>query len=287
MKKYFRHKIENLISVKNIITIEYLNLSKDYKYETESHNFWELIYVDKESVFCVSQGKTVELKEGEILFHKPLAKHSIYSNKKTAPAVFILCFECNSPAMSAFEGLRTKLNKKNRMLLASIIEEMKTTFCYPFDKKLIIQENPNLGGQEVIRIYIELLLIFILREEKEKNINTIFLSNDDYEVQLVKHITEYFNENIYKKINIEHVCERFNYSKSYLSKVFKSIMKTTLMEYFTSLKIKEAKRLLINEKISITEISDKLSFSDPHYFSMLFKKHTGMPPVKYIHSIER
>lgn len=286
MKKYFRHKIENLISIKNILTIEYLNLHKDYYYPSESHNFWELVYADRESVFCVAEGKTVKLQEGEILFHRPNVNHSIYTDQVNAPAVFIMCFDCNSSAMTAFNNYTRPLNKHNKNLLSLIIEEMKRTFMYPFEKKLVVKENPSLGGQEAIRIYLELLLIYLLREIHVQSGSTVFLNSQNYESQLIGLIIEYLKENVPEKLTVEQVCKKFNYSKSYISRIFKEVTGKTIIEYFNFLKMEEAKHLLALD-ISIKEIAERLSYNDPHYLTYQFKKTVGISPSKFIKSIER
>ena len=59
----------------------------------------------------------------------------------------------------------------------------------------------------------------------------------------------------------------------------------TVLNYINSLKIREAKALLRESKLSVTEISEKLGFNSIHYFSRLFKKTTGHSPKEYIRSI--
>jgi AraC-like DNA-binding protein len=285
MRKYFRHKIENLITIKNILTIEYLNLKKDFSYPTEKHNFWELVYVDRESLFCVTEEQEIELREGEILFHRPLEAHSIHSNNKTTATVFIICFESSSPAMNAFTHLKKPLNKRNKNLLSLIIQEMKNTFQYPFERKLVVKKNPVIGGQEVIRIYLELLLISILRELEETGKTVVFLPHNDYKNQLAELIVNYMKDSIHDNFKIADLCRKFNYGKSYLSKIFKETYGKPIIEYYNCLKIEEAKMLFAGG-LSVTQVSDKLSFSDPHYFTYLFKKIVGITPSKFIKSIE-
>ena len=45
--------------------------------------------------------------------------------------------------------------------------------------------------------------------------------------------------------------------------------------------MKEAKRLIRERELSVKEISEKLSFDTPNYFSKTFKKKTGMTPLQY------
>jgi two-component system response regulator YesN len=53
------------------------------------------------------------------------------------------------------------------------------------------------------------------------------------------------------------------------------------MEYYLELKIKTAKKLLKENELSIKEISEKLAFDTPNYFSKTFKKIVGFTPTEY------
>ena len=53
------------------------------------------------------------------------------------------------------------------------------------------------------------------------------------------------------------------------------------MEYYSDLKISTAKKLLRENELSIKEISEKLCFDTPNYFSKTFKKIVGLTPSEY------
>ena len=53
------------------------------------------------------------------------------------------------------------------------------------------------------------------------------------------------------------------------------------MSYFISLKIKEAKRLLRETDLTVTQISASLAFDNPNYFSKTFKRVSGYTPLQY------
>ena len=52
------------------------------------------------------------------------------------------------------------------------------------------------------------------------------------------------------------------------------------MQYYTELKIQEAKKLL-RENVSSVDIADKLHFESATYFTKVFKKHAKMTPSQY------
>ena len=62
---------------------------------------------------------------------------------------------------------------------------------------------------------------------------------------------------------------------------FKQITKITPMQYIMSLRMNNAMNMLDNTKNNVTQISTAVGYENPHYFSRVFKKHTGMTPLEY------
>ncbi len=283
--KYYKYKIENLIRVTKIITVHYFEFGKNFVSGTESHDFWEIVYADRGNVICKREGEEKVLSEGEIFFHKPNEEHSLRADSKNAPNVFIISFECKSEALHFFEGKTIKLNKSNVNFIYSIINEAKKTFNIPFSdpkvKKMPILEKPTLGGLQLIKNYLEILLINVLRDQTEiEGKNNLFLSvvNNG---KISKRVIDILKDYAYKRIKIEDICKNMNYSKSYLFKKFKKETGRSIMDYYAEIKIECAKKLLREDNYSVTEIAEKLDFDSQSYFSKVFKKNTGYSPLKY------
>ena len=81
-RKYYKHKIENLIVIGKIVTVHYFEFDKRFKSKGEAHDFWELVYVDRGELICNTQTERFVLKEGEACFHKPNEFHAHESNGK-------------------------------------------------------------------------------------------------------------------------------------------------------------------------------------------------------------
>ncbi len=284
--QYYKHKIENLLVINKIVTIHYFEFDKDFQGQTESHDFWELVYADKATVFCTANGEETELCEGEVLFHQPLETHSLRANGQNAPNVFIVSFECKSDAIRFFERRKMKLNKQFLRFVYAIIEESKKTFDLPYSdpelKKMKLLSSPTLGGQQLIKNYLEILLINLLRNETEKaRGEAVFLQREDYEGVLAQRVIDFLKENIYRPLSIAKICEGLHYNKSYIFKQFKSATNASVMQYFHKMKIAEGKRLLRETDYSVSQIAEKLAFDTPNYFSKTFKRLTGYTPLHY------
>ena len=66
-----------------------------------------------------------------------------------------------------------------------------------------------------------------------------------------------------------------------LSKVFKDEAGENFIEYLTSIRVNEAKRLLTDCNMSMKEIGILVGYSDPNYFSRIFKKTVGITPTEF------
>ena len=53
------------------------------------------------------------------------------------------------------------------------------------------------------------------------------------------------------------------------------------MEYLTEIRMNRARELLAGTELSMKEICGEVGYSDPNYFSRIFKKHTGLTPTEY------
>lgn len=100
---FIPRRIDPLFVVSKIATVFYFEFSPTYRSRTESHDFWEFIYVDKGSVVARVEGRDYALSQGEYTFHKPNDSHMIRSANGTIPSVFIITFVCHSPAMRVFD----------------------------------------------------------------------------------------------------------------------------------------------------------------------------------------
>lgn len=286
MRTYFRHKLSNLISISKIVTIHYFEFDKDFQNEGESHDFWEIVFAEKENLFCTSDGKQIVLEQGEILFHKPNEFHSLAANGKNAPNVFILSFVCKSEPINFFENKKIALPPHLAKFIYSILEEGRKTFDIPYSdpnlKKMNLLPHPTLGGEQLIKNYLEIFLINLLREQTETaQGNTTFLPWKEFSKKPIDDVTAVLKENIYSALTIDEICEKTNYSKAYLFRVFKGKTGKTIMTYFTELKIEQAKQLLRENELSVREISEKLAFNTPDYFTKTFKRMTGVTPLAY------
>lgn len=82
-------------------------------------------------------------------------------------------------------------------------------------------------------------------------------------------------------MSLNMVCTYLGVSISYFSMNFKNYTGETFVEALTRIRIEKAKKLMDTTDLRTYEIAEKVGYNDPHYFSMIFKKVTGMTPSEY------
>ena len=92
---------------------------------------------------------------------------------------------------------------------------------------------------------------------------------------------EYIKKNFNSDISLEDVSREVNISPYYFSKLFKDETGEGFVEYLTNLRIDKAKELLSGTNYSMKEICQMVGYTDPNYFSRIFKKNVGVTPTEY------
>ncbi|WP_322923239.1 response regulator [Paenibacillus campi] len=83
------------------------------------------------------------------------------------------------------------------------------------------------------------------------------------------------------QLSLYEVSKQLAVSSSHLSKIFSQETGQTMTDYLTLLRIGKAKELLKMTRHKTFEIAFQVGYKDPHYFSNLFKKITGLTPTEY------
>ena len=106
-------------------------------------------------------------------------------------------------------------------------------------------------------------------------------SIEEHGKALFDRVTVIFEANIQGKMDMESLASELNFNYASFREEFKSYTGLSPYQYFLQMKINRAKELLLDGGLSVKEISYKLAFDNPYYFSRLFKKKTGMAPSQW------
>ncbi|MDH8676809.1 response regulator [Fusibacter bizertensis] len=93
-----------------------------------------------------------------------------------------------------------------------------------------------------------------------------------------KYIELYYNN---PHFNINDVSKHLLVNQTYLRKMFKEEMGTTISEYLTKVRMESAKQLITEGQYKLSAISEMVGYNDPGYFSKCFKNYYGVSPREY------
>jgi len=92
---------------------------------------------------------------------------------------------------------------------------------------------------------------------------------------------DYIYEHLHTRITVSQLAGHTGLDASYLSRLFKKEVGVTINEYIRSRKIETAKNLLVYSDYGSAQIASILAFPSQSYFSEVFRRQTGMSPLRY------
>lgn len=284
--------LKNELTVSSIVSIHYFEYMNDFSFPGESHNFWEFLCVDKGEVIVQAGSASHILKKGQIIFHKPNEFHDVNANGKIAPNLVVISFQCDSPAMDFFCNRILDITEKERSLMAKIISERKRCIVSPLNnphlKKLELLPKPAFGSQQLIRLYLEELLLLMIRRSAVTDCDSrpVKSVRQKTDALVYERITAYLEGHVQEQLSLDTICRDNMISHSQIQKLFRKYNHSGVIDYFCQLKIERAKLLIRENHYNFTQIAEFLGYTSVHYFSRQFKKVAAMTPSEYASSIK-
>lgn len=288
---YELQKIKKEIEIDGFHTIYYFEFGKHFSHTPEKHDFWELVYVDSGEIIAVTDGVKNSLSCGQVVFHEPDEVHAHLSNELVPNNMLIISFSTKSEAMSYFKKRTFTLDKQLKTLLSLFINEVENSIGnlpnkYDISAGIKFDDAP-VGTAQLLECYLTEFLIKLIRKGRQNDKKDFSASenrtiSDNSIIELMK---KYMQDKIYENITLKDMCAHFMLGKSQLSKIFKENSGKSPYAYYTSLRISEAKKLLREGNLSVSEISEKLGYTDIYGFSRAFKRSVGLSPMAYKQSV--
>lgn len=269
-----------LLEIDVISAINCFDLAPEFETKENHHASWEFVYVDAGRIRCRCGEREAELLRGQMVFHRPGEVHSTVCNGRESAAIISVLFECNSPRMEFFSERILSVPDALMPIFRAFMSEGHKNYVvseYPLKPR----GNAPIDGDQVLRNYLEILLILLMRGDGDGEDGGIEEGTPRSGKHLSSEICEYLKEHVCERITLDMLSEKFHFGKVYLCDVFKKDMGCTIMNYHLDLKMTEAKRLLRETGTSISEISERLGFESQSYFSRCFKRRVGYSPQSF------
>lgn len=230
-----------------------LNGRKDY----------QLIYIHEGCGYYIKRQKTLKYEAGSLIFYRP-EEPQIYSYfAKDTPEVYWVHFtgsECEN-IISRYHLMDCRMESSIQLkaLFQEIILELQLQ--KPYFEDII--------NSTFIKIIASVQRSLSLTEKA--SINNF----------AIDHLIISLNQHYTRDWTIQSMADFCNLSTDYFSHIFKEVTHTTPMNFLTKLRIDKSKELLLAESMSISNVAFLVGYSDPLYFSRVFKKREGVSPKQY------
>lgn len=284
--------IAPIFSVNELYTLYYFNHKSGYVFEGESHNFWEIIYVDKGCASGINGTEPYTLEQGQVIFHHPNVFHNFRTGDESGEecSIIVISFNGNLQLLEQFGEHIFTLNLRERKLLKDIVEEGKQVYHKNFGSNLIYRKDlPQQteevpGAKQMICSLLEQFLILLYRKQKEfpAQVQSLPMQSLGQEYKIVREIVTYLDQNIYNNITFMDVTEHFNLSETQLKRMFRDVTGYSVMKYYRKSVVGRIEYHIRQMDKNFTELADMFHFSSIHYFSKFYKRETGHTLREYL-----
>ncbi len=171
------------------------------------------------------------------------------------------------------------LTPKEENILKSIFSNIESEY----------NANQDEFSKELILTHLEALLKYSDRFYKRQFLDRKVISSDLYS-KFYEFMHTYFESNNLEETGIpkiEDIAKALSVSQRYLSDSLKTETGKAATDHINMFLIEEAKNILLQPKMTVSETAYQLGFEYPQYFSRLFKKKTGLSPSEYQESFIR
>jgi AraC-like DNA-binding protein len=134
-----------------------------------------------------------------------------------------------------------------------------------------------------LKIKAEELVCRLLIELEKRDEKHLYALNI-HDIQTIYKVKEQMLEHLETQPVIKELAVYATMSPSKLKRLFKQIFGNPIFSYYQAFRIKEAARLLKEEKLSVSEVGCQLGFTNLSHFSRVFNEHIGMKPKQYSRS---
>lgn len=246
--------------------------------QLHNHDYWEFFLLTGGECTHYINRKTFTMKTGDGILLRPSDAHYFTSKDKNAEHInlsirdeFIKAY-CDLLGDDVYDKLRSSSElfyPPNGHEYNRIIE-----FTNTFLSMIYTQKNNDLI-QKVFTSYILDLIVNKFLIDLQAFPKWIY--------DLIHEINSPQNLDAFPK----DIAAKFNYSYSYILRVFKHYTGKTLVEYINQTKMAHACKLLLQSNYTTLDIANRLGFNSLSYFNQTFKKTYGLSPRQYVKSFDK
>jgi AraC-like DNA-binding protein/quercetin dioxygenase-like cupin family protein len=276
--------------VKNASTqIKVMCWSGDKPVETHSHEFIEIAFLVYGSCIHKYHGSDIRLIPGDIFIITPNEEHSYAINAKT---VIYNCLFYPEALGEDWNKLRDIKSIYDLLIVEPFyrsesgqheilhLEPEHAEYMESLLRKMLLEQETMEQGYELVnKANLAILLCVLGRvwDEQLSSSKTLYIGKRD----LLAEAIYFIERNLNCEFKIEDVASSVYLSPNHFRRIFKEATGQTPIEYINKIRISKASKLLKDEGLTISKVSELVGINDLNYFSRLFKTLVGCSPSDY------
>ena len=230
--------IQTEIAIAGFHSIYYFEFDIDFYHPPETHDFWELVYVDYGRINAIVDGVGCALSSGQVIFHQPMESHSHIGNGQDAGNVVVISFSCDSAIMSFFNRKIFTLEKNSQKILSLFLSESTKALgriCGDYnDTSPLDFSHAPLGSTQLMQGYLAEFLFSLIRSNHTASVTPLEATRDSRQMAenaLVNSLSYYMQDNLDQTPSLSTLCECFSIGRTYLCQVFRTVTGDSPVDY--------------------------------------------------------
>lgn len=253
------------------------------------HQCCEVLLVHEGTGHIIVNQKTYEMKPGRLFVFQPYQLHKVSAavspDKPYVRTILFLHPRDFDTALRPFPSLHAVLEQLWRSSHTEPVIDLHADL--PYLEQLIARYHNRPSGEHrmaeeenMTLLLLQLLEAISRRRHIPERMEYRMLTHSEQAMQWIE--THYASE-----IGLDDIAEALHLSKFYLSRLFRNETGSSLSDYLTARRIKQACRLLYTSSYSVEHIAAEVGYPNASYFIRTFKKTMGITPLQYRKSAQK
>ncbi|WP_261807706.1 AraC family transcriptional regulator [Paenibacillus sp. N3.4] len=250
-----------------------------------AHQGMELLYVHEGHIRVITNQQIFDLQPGDLVFFQPFQLHRIQL-KLEAGARYVRSLFVFEPSelerfLAPFPSLLTFFHRMwKEPLTMQVFTRLPREITHQKLEDYRIRMDNAVSEfllEEQALCLIELLRFLKVYEDTSHQ----HQPHNKPGSSVAKQVMEWLEEHYSDDFQLNQLANAVHLSPNHVSAVFRQTIGTTITEYLTARRIRQACWLLKTSSQSVEEVGRSVGMHNPSYFSQLFKKHVGLSPYRY------
>ncbi|MFF2481736.1 helix-turn-helix domain-containing protein [Paenibacillus sp. NPDC058071] len=249
-------------------------------------------YIEQGEADIILNGVQYEIKAGDVILIPPMKLHFIRATSSEPLIQYIFHFDLfhwDDQSTWADTGVNQDQQieiKPEEELLSALnpISRIHPALRLELHRRFHLLRQEFIGQRPYSHLFMKSLalelLIYFLRNQRESSEGKGTKTKGWASIEkAIVYIRQQYSD---PQLKLERIGDYTGLSTNHLSRLFKEQLGITIHKYVTHVRIEEAKRRLLENRLTITQISDEVGFASIHSFSRTFKTIVGLTASQFI-----